>query len=72
MNLRNKVVVADKIKSLCTYIKELTETVSQPVAEIGRLSSDLVILKTVHDNLKNKVTSLETQLLNDQQYNFQN
>ena len=45
MNLKNKVGVADKIKSLCANITELTETISQVVAEISRLSSDLVILK---------------------------
>ena len=29
MNLKNKVVFGDKVKSLCTHVKELTKIVSQ-------------------------------------------
>ena len=46
MDLKNKNAVGDEIKNLCTYIKELTETVSQLVAKNVTLNIDLVILKT--------------------------
>ena len=35
-----KVVVGDKIKSLCTHVKVLTETVSQLLTKNDRLNND--------------------------------
>ena len=45
IELKEKVVVGEEIKSLCTHIKELTETVNQLLSKNERLSSDLAIQK---------------------------
>ena len=47
IELKNKVVVGEDIKSLCTHIKELRDTVNQLLSKNERLSSDLAIQKTV-------------------------
>ena len=47
IELKNKVVVGEEIKSLCTHIKELRDTVNQLLSKNERLSSDLAIQKTV-------------------------
>ena len=60
--LKDKVVVGEKIKSLCIYIKELTDTVNQLLSKNERLSSDLAIQKTVCGNLEKKVKTLEIQI----------
>lgn len=44
-------MVGDKIKSLCTHVKVLTETVSQLLTKNDRLNNDWVIQKTVSTNL---------------------
>ena len=43
MELKDKVVVDEEIKSLCTQIKELTDTVNQLLSKNERLNSDLAI-----------------------------
>ena len=72
IELKDKVVVGEEIKSLCTHIKELTETVNQLLSKNERLSSDLAIQKTVCGNLEKKVKSLEIQISKDEQYNRRN
>ena len=47
IELKHKVVVGEEIKSLCTHIKDLTDTVNQLLSKNERLSSDLAIQKTV-------------------------
>ena len=41
--LKDKVVVGEEIKSLCTHIKELTDTVNQLLSKNERLNNDLAI-----------------------------
>ena len=72
IELKDKVVVGEEIKSLCTHIKELTDTVNQLLSKNERLSSDLAIQKTVCGNLEKKVKSLEIQISKDEQYNCRN
>ena len=69
IELKNKVVVGEEIKRLCTHIKELTDTVNQVLSKNERLSSDLAIQKTVCGNLEKKVKRLEIQISKDEQYN---
>ena len=59
-------------KSLCTHIKELTETVNQLLSKNKRVSSDLAIQKTECGNLEKKVKSLEIQISKDEHYNCRN
>ena len=72
IELKNKVVVGEEIKRLCTHIKELTDTVNQVLSKNERLSSDLAIQKTVCGNLEKKVKRLEIQISKDEQYNRRN
>ena len=72
IELKDKLVVGEEIKSLCTHIKELTDTVNQLLSKNERLSSDLAIQKTVCGNLEKKVKSLEIQISKDEQYNRHN
>ena len=66
MELKDKVVVGEEIKSLRTHIKELTDTVNQLLSKNKRLNSDLAIQKTVCGNLEKNVKSLEIQIPKDQ------
>ena len=43
IELKDKVVVGEEIKSLCTHIKELTDTVNQLLSKNERLNNDLAI-----------------------------
>ena len=43
IELKDKVVVGEEIKSLCTHIKELTDTVNQLLSKNEQLNSDLAI-----------------------------
>ena len=72
MELKDKVVVDEEIKSLCTQIKELRDTVNQLLSKNERLNSDLAIQKTLCGNLEKKVKSLVTQISLDEQYNRRN
>ena len=69
IELKDKVVVGEEIKSLCTHIKEWTDTVNQLLSKNERLSSDLAIQKTVCGNLEKKFKSMEIQISKDEQYN---
>ena len=69
IELKDKVVVGEKINSLCTHIKELTDTVNQLLSKNERWSSDLAIQKTVCGNLEKKVKSQEIQISKEEQYN---
>ena len=69
IELKDKVVVGEEIKSLCTQIKELTDTVNQLLSKNERWSSDLAIQKTVCGNLEKKVKSQEIQVSKEEQYN---
>ena len=69
MELKDKVVVGEDIKSLCTHIKELTDTVNQFLTKNGRLNSDLAIQKTVCGNLEKMFKSLEIQISTYEQDN---
>ena len=55
MTLKDKVVVGKEIKSLCTHIKELIDTVNQLLSKNERLNSDLAIQKTMSGNVEKKV-----------------
>ena len=72
IELKDKVVVGEEIKSLCPHIKELRDTVNQLLSKNERLSSDLAIQKTVCGNLEKKVKSLKIQISKDKQYNRHN
>ena len=50
--LKNKVVIEEEIKSLCTHIKGLTDTVNERLSKNERLNSDLAIQKTVCGQLE--------------------
>ena len=69
IELKDKVVVGEEIRSLCTHIKELTETVNQLLSKNERLTNDLAIQKPVCGNLEKKVKSLEIPISKDEQYN---
>ena len=69
IELKDKVVVGEEIKSLCTHIKELTDAVKQLLSKNERLISNLAIQKAVCGNLEEKVKSLETQISKKEQYN---
>ena len=43
IELKDKVVVGEEVKSLCTHIKELTDTVNQLLSKNERLNNDLAI-----------------------------
>ena len=47
MELKGKVVVGKEIKSLCNYIKELTDAVNQILSKNERLHNDLAVQKSV-------------------------
>ena len=47
MELKDKVIVGEEIKSLFTHIKELTDTVNRLLSKNERLNSDLAIQKIV-------------------------
>ena len=47
IELKDKVVAGEEIKSLCIHIKELTDTVNQLLSKNERLGRDLAIQKTV-------------------------
>ena len=72
IELKDKVVVGEEIKSLCTHIKELTDTVNQLLSKKERLNSDLAIQKTDCGSLEKKVKSLEIQISKSQQFNRHN
>ena len=72
IELKDRVVVDEEIKSHCTHIKELTDTVNQLLSKNERLNSDLAIQKTVFGNLEKKVKSLEIQISKGEQYNRRN
>ena len=72
MELKDKVKAGEEIKSPCTHIKELTDTVNQLLSKNERLKSDLAIQKTLCGDLEKKVKSLEIQVSKDKQYNRRN
>ena len=72
IELKDRVVVGEEIKSHCTHIKELTDTVNQLLSKNEGLNSDLAIQKTVFGNLEKKVKSLEIQISKGEQYNRRN
>ena len=72
MELKDNVVVGEEIMSLCTHVKELTDTVNQLLSKNERLNSDLAIQKTEFGNLGRKVKGLEIQISKDEQYNHHN
>ena len=43
MELTDEVVVGEEIRSICTHIKELTDTINQLLFKNERLNSDLAI-----------------------------
>ena len=45
--LKDKFVVGEEMKSLCTHIKELSDTLNQLLSKNERSNSDLAIQKTV-------------------------
>ena len=47
MELTDEVVVGEEIRSICTHIKELTDTINQLLFKNEILNSDLAIQKTV-------------------------
>ena len=55
IELKDKVLVGEETKSLCTHAEELTNTVNQLLSKIERLNSDLAIQKTVCGNLEKKL-----------------
>ena len=65
MELKDKVVVGEEKKSLCTHIKELTDTINQLLSKNERLNGDLAIQKTGCGNLEKKVKRLEIQISKD-------
>ena len=69
MELKDKVVIGEKIISLYIHIKELKDTVNQLFAKNERLNSHLVVQMTVLGKLEKKLKSLEIQILKDKQYN---
>ena len=69
---RGIVVLGEEIKSLCTHVKELTDTVNQLLSTNERLKSDLAVQKTECGNLERKVKGLEIQISKDEQYNHHN
>ena len=70
VKLKDKVVFREEISlSLCTHIKESTDTVNQLLSKNERLNIDLAIQKTVCGNLEKKVENLEIQILKYQQCN---
>ena len=71
IELKDKVVVGEEIKSLFSY-KKLTDTVNQLLSKNERLNSDLAIRKTLCGNLKKKVKCLEIHISKDKQYNRHN
>ena len=68
MELKDKVVVVEEIKSLCIHIKELIDTVKQLLSKDERLNSDLAIQKTICGNQEKKVKSLEIKILKNEHY----
>ena len=72
MKLRDKVIVGEEIKSVCTHRKELTDIVNQFLSRNKRLNSDVAIQNTVCGNLEKKVKSMETQISKDKQCNCRN
>ena len=69
IELKDKVVVGEEIKSLCNHIKELTNTVNQLLSKNERLNRDLAIQTYVCGNLAKKVKSPEIQISKDEQCN---
>ena len=69
MELKDKVVIGEKIVSLYIHIKELKDTVNQLFAKNERLNCHLVVQMTVLGKLEKKLKSLEIPILKDKQYN---
>ena len=61
IELKDKLVVGEEIKSLCTHIKELTDTVNQLLSKNERLNNDLTIQKTVCGNLEKKLKAWKSR-----------
>ena len=57
IELKDKVVVREDMKSFCTHLKGLTDTVNQLLSKNDRLISDLSIQKTVCGSLEKKIKS---------------
>ena len=72
MELKDNVVVGEEIMSLCTHVKELTDTVNQLLSKNERLNCDLGIQEAVCGNLEKKVKSLEIHISKNEQYNRRN
>ena len=66
IDLKDKVIVGEEIKSLCCQMKELTDTANQLLSKNEILNSDLAIQKTACCNLKKKSKSLEIQIPKDE------
>ena len=72
VELKDKVVVGEEIKCLCTHINELTDTINQLLSKNLRLSNGLTIQNARCCKLEKKFKSLEFQILKNQQYNCHN
>ena len=55
LELKDKLAVGKEIKSLCTHIKKLMDTVNQILSKNERLNSDLAVQKSICGHLEKKI-----------------
>ena len=60
--IKGKAVVDKQVQKLCSKIANLSENVKSLVSTNERLTSELMVIKSVNNILENRIVNLEKQL----------
>ena len=60
--IKGKAVVDKQVQQLCSKIANLSENVKSLVSTNERLTSELMVIKSVNNILENRIVNLEKQL----------
>ena len=72
INLRGKIIVDTDLWNLCDQISSLPETITKLATANQQINNELTIVKVVNSKLERRVTGLEKNQANLEQYSRRN
>ena len=72
INLRGKIIVDTDLWNLCDQISSLSETITKLATVNQQINNELTIVKAVNSKLERRVTDLEKNQANLEQYSRRN
>ena len=72
INLRGKIIVDTDLWNLCDQISSLSETITKLATVNQQINNELTIVKVVNSKLERRVTDLEKNQANLEQYSRRN